>query len=328
MIKNAIGRGTGPLFIVGVGRSGTSLLQSMLASHPLLSFSAETAFVRRFVARARLRTAISHGNLKAAEVLLKGDSYFKRTGIDPKILLQRVNERGAVTDAAVYLEMLKMQAEHNGKPIAGDKDPRCVEYLGLIRAVLPDAHVIHAIRDPRDVLLSRKRAKWSSGRSTTAHAFAARVQLELGCQQGPALFGERYHEIIYENLVQDPEAVLGCLCDRIGVPYDSAMLDFAGAAKKLVTPEEMEWKKETMGPLLRGNNGKWKNALSKREIALVEESVSRPFDSGVYRRSDALRKLSAYERSRVRALASWIRAWTPAYVTYRKFNVRRAREAI
>ncbi len=311
--------------IVGVGRSGTSLLQSMLAAHSQIAFPPETAFLRRYVARGTISG--EHGQKGAGAVadMLAGDGYFQRTGLDAGDLVQRVGEKGRITDGAVYREMLRAVADRQEKPMAGDKDPRSVEFLGLVLSVFGNCHVVNIIRDPRDVLASKKKAEWSRGRGILRHVFANRVQIKMGRADGPRLFGERYHEVVYEKLLENPEKELRMLCKGLCVDYEPLMLDdFGQSARRLVSEKEVAWKKETLGPLLTNNFGKWKNSLHDREAALVELVCGEHFAAGGYEKSGCIKNLPFGEKLKVYAMAVVIIWADPFYRSYRKWTIRRA----
>lgn len=273
------------IFIVGVGRSGTSLLQSMFAANHEVSYLPETSFLRRLVAHGRLQLIYKNQGKRALVEVLEGDEYFCRTGLDAADIIAKALARGGFLDAAVYLEVLASYHDEY-KTWVGDKDPRSVEYLSLLKTVCPDAHVIHIFRDPRDVLASKKRTAWSRDGHVWKHIFANRVQFKIGHALGPKLFGKRYHEVCYEELLASAEAVLSALCKDIGIVFDEHMLAFGDAARKLVSEKELSWKKETFGPLLTENKGKWKTDLPPREVKLTELCCREAMSRGGYIQDD------------------------------------------
>jgi hypothetical protein len=111
---------------------------------------------------------------------------------------------------------------------------------------------------------------------------AYRAQYDLGSRLGPQLFGHRYHEIHYENLLTQPRIELRELCRLLEVPFDEAMLEFSDSAEELVSPEEMSWKKEALGPLLTDNVNKWKEALSSEKTRQIEAACLPTFQNGFY----------------------------------------------
>ena len=260
-----------PIFVVGVGRSGTSLVQSMLAAHSQLAFPPETQFVRRYLGRGRLLRCYRSGGVPAVRDALQADDRVRRLGLDLDRVLARYLRDAPFSEVDLYETLLTCYARRARKPLVGDKDPGCVEYLPLLARHWPSAHVVHVIRDPRDVLASKKKAAWSRHRSSVAHMFVNRVQLRAGTRSGPRLFGDHYHEIVYETLLAEPETTLVRLTDRIGVSYEEGMLEFNDAARALVSSEELPWKRETLGPLRATNAGKWRRELANWEATAAAE---------------------------------------------------------
>lgn len=294
-----------PLVICGVGRSGTSLLQSMLAAHPEVCFPPETHFFRRYVADRRERLRWEALGPLAFVAHLAEDEDFARAGVDVDELL--LPESGRRLDLLrTYRRFLRTVAERAGASRVGDKDPRNLDHLWALRASFPDARVLHVYRDPRDVLLSRTRAAWSACRPWWAHAFVCEEQLRRGRALGRLVFGSRWHEVRYEELIADPEGCLRRVCAAARLDFDPAMLSFSEAARGLVQAEELSWKKETLGPLLSGNAGKWREGLRPAQVALVEAVAREAFDALGYERSGlgprrAARALATLTRPLVRA---------------------------
>jgi hypothetical protein len=315
------------LFVVGVGRSGTSLLQSMFSANKNVCYLPETGFVRRYLASGILEELHASGGNSKVVRRLSTDSSFNRLGINAGLLLDRADAEGKFSASETFFRLIKVACRDSSCWI-GDKDPRLVEFLPLVSLLAPNASTIHVIRDPRDVLLSKKKAAWSRNGHVWKHIFANRVQLKLGVVSGPKVLGERYHEVIYEDLIAYPERVLRELCADIGMPFDSAMLDFGDAAKKLVSKEEVSWKKETFGPLLSGNKEKWREGLSAREIVLTELCCRQAFRIGGYRLASPSKSLSIRDRLWVAAGAASIILMDWPYRLYRNYSVKRACEKL
>lgn len=313
------------LLVVGVGRSGTSLLQSMLASHPDLTFPPETGFIRRLIVTGRLAAALNSGGPEAARKILDYDTGFKRTFLASEDICPRQTENALISPAKIYKSLLDKYSEKANTNISGDKDPRLIEWIPAIVSVLPECHIIHVIRDPRDLLASKKKADWSKGKGTLRHLFAGRVQFKLGCDNGPRLLNNHYHEVIYEELLKQPTKTLEKLCDSMGVSFSKEMLNFRNAAQNLVTIEEHSWKKETLGPLLPDNSGKWKDDLTQFEVALTELICCDVFRHCGYEITDTVKLLQLPARLSVYSL--WIASVIidPIYRIYRNWKAYRSR---
>src|SRR5690606_3195892 len=132
----------------------------------------------------------------------------------------------------------------------GDKDPRFLDFIPQLYKFFPHSKVIHIIRDPRDVTLSRTKADWSKHWPFFMHPIMYNAQLERGRTLGKSLFKSNYLECYYEDLITSQEEVLKTISNFLKVDYNPSMLNFGESAKKLVDQSEMQWKKETLGPLL------------------------------------------------------------------------------
>ncbi len=266
-----------PFFIVGVGRSGTTLLMSMLNAHPEVTMPPETHFLRRQVIP-------DHGvGLEKAEERLGEDKYFSRLGFNSSELLEFFREERVQFDwSLLYRKILLEYLEESGGSFIGDKDPKSVEYLPVIKAIFPDAKIIHMVRDPRDVVLSRGKAGWSKDRSWFTHPLAYRVQFQLGRERGRELFGENYLEIKYEELITGPEEILQGVSDFLDIDFSERMLDFGDSAEELVAEDEKSWKKNVTGPLKQDNYRKWENQMERRDVVRIEGICREVFDEGIY----------------------------------------------
>ena len=275
-----------PIFVCGVGRSGTSLLQAMLAAHPEIALPPETHLFRRYVAAHGTRRRVTHGTVDSFLRTLAGDADLARAGIPSESLVAGEHD-GEIDPARVYRRLLERWAQGEGKPRVGDKDPRILDMLSDLATAFPSGLVVHIVRDPRAVVHSRMNAAWSKDRPWWSHAIVAEEQLRRGRRLGRACFGERYLEVRYEELLARPREVLETICAHVDVPFDAAMLDFGGSARRLVSDDEVSWKKETFGPRLTDNDAKWRGELEPQQVAFIEAVCVEAFDGVGYERLGA-----------------------------------------
>lgn len=310
------------VFIVGVGRSGTSLLHSMLNAHTRVCFPPEINFIRRFLATRHLEETLQRHGVESIVHQLVGDDHVSRLGLSSEEVTQAIHEMGpAFSAAGLYQRLLRRYADKRGGAIwLGDKDPRTVEYLAILKRHFPDAVILHIIRDPRDVLVSKKKAAWSRDHPSIYHIFANRVQLKLGRQQGRELFGQRYFEFSYRELLLWPEELLRKICRLMEIEYEQGMMDFVESSRELVAEEEMQWKKETLGPLLGANRGKWLRGLSEWEILLTELTCREALDWIGYKRDCRVSRMNPILRLGVRLLAGVLILLDPIYRWYRAWR--------
>jgi len=258
------------IFVVGVGRSGTSLVQSIIASQPNVFFLPETGLLRRHLFTTKARPKISVAALQEFWRELANDRRFRRlSNVSIEKIADLVRSNGGQIETWKLYEGL-VHNESNGESYLGDKDPRLVEYLQYIHLHRPDAYVVHVVRDPRDILVSKRKADWSKNRPTAYHLLVNWAQHRVGRKDGTRLFGDRFVEVYYEELLQDERKVINKICTVLGLEFSEQMLNFAGASKRLVSNDEMQWKQETLGPLLKGNHGKWQSELSDWDVLLTE----------------------------------------------------------
>ncbi len=278
-----------PVFIVGVGRSGTSLLQSMLDAHPKITFLPETHFYRNYVSAKKKRAKLEQAGVENFKKLLATDEDFARVNISvDKLLVNYQSGNEAFNLEEVYRTMLELYLEDFPEThLVGDKDPRNIDYLESLHQSFPDAKVLHIVRDPRDVLLSRMKAAWSSHRPVWQHVLLYETQLKRGRKMGRELFGPNYYEFRYEDLITYPEISLQKIAAHLEIDYDPKMLQFSKSAERLVDKREMSWKKETLGPLLKTNKDKWKESLKPWQINLAEQVCTTAFKDFDYEYSNS-----------------------------------------
>lgn len=300
--------------MVGVGRSGTSLVQAMLHAHPDISFLPENHLFRRYVAPPLRQWWMKIGGGSSFVRTLRNDRYLSNLDLDIDAVLAARRGRSSLSPAAIYWRLLEFWASRAGSRWVGDKDPRLIDFLPPLAEALPESFVVHVIRDPRDVLVSRRKAAWSRGRPDLLHQLAYRAQMRRALSTGRRWFGERYVELRYEDLLREPLKQLKHLCEILGVDYSSRMLSFGDAARDLVREEELQWKKETLGPLQRDNMGKWRRELCPRTLLVTEELCLEPFpELGYQRESPPLAEHGVGSRWRVRVLRGLATLFAEAY---------------
>ncbi len=203
-------------FVVGVGRSGTTLLRLMLDSHPAMAIPAETHFVPEVLEQERECRGVDE--LVNAIVSARTWSDF---GLDADRLRDAAG--GAEGAADVLRTFYGLCAELEGKPRWGDKTPGYVKRMRTIGAALGEARFIHLIRDGRDVALSRRARGMGTSKTIAEIADLWRRRIENARRQAKRLRG-RYLEIRFEDLVGAPEPELRRICDLIELDFDPAML--------------------------------------------------------------------------------------------------------
>ena len=251
------------VFIVGIGRSGTSLLQSMLGAHPEITALVETSFLRRYII--------------TGESSVVGLSNDKKIDRNPVLRRALQSDRLTVPD---FIDAYRNSLKGHCTSHILDKDPRLVESIPQLYKLFPDCRIIHIVRDPRDVLASKKKADWSSNRSLLNYLIVSRLQLTS------ALDAEKtyqIHTLKYEDLLENSERELRNICRYIGIEFSADSLDYVNTAKQLTSDEELAWKKETFGPVLKNNAGKWQGSITTNEAISFEYTLPQLFKRAGYK---------------------------------------------
>lgn len=260
----------GPIFIVGCGRSGTTLLRLILNRHSNISIPEETWYYPQLYNELIGLSKMPPDWQKyvSSKVLKYNSVSFPNIGLNDLIPLLENETWGDWTSIIPLVN--RYYAKIESKKRWGDKTPGYVMHLPIIKQLFPDAKVIHMVRDGRDVIPSILKY-WSVGPQTTSlmeTAFYWKRHVSRGVKFGPKLFGENYMELKYEDLVSVPEIQIQKVCDFIGESYEVTMIDNT-MDKPGVVPD-WEWHKETRKQINKQNIGKWKLELSRYEVMVIQ----------------------------------------------------------
>jgi LPS sulfotransferase NodH len=253
---------TGPVFIVGMPRSGTTLLSMMLTAHPDVAIAPETHFFSYYW---------RHTHRPPAERLRR----FLEGGVleemgHPEDARHRIEQiaNASLTPEAVLGAVLRTYAERQGTRVWGEKTPAHLEYADVIWRHFPEARLLALVRDPRDVTRSLQRVPWDhenvihhARRWRTYAAHIARYE-----QERP----DRFTAVRYEDLLRQPEDVLRRVCRFVGVSFETAMLAYHEADDRTFNPAQEPWKRNALRPPDPSRIGQWRQALPPGDVWLVE----------------------------------------------------------
>jgi tetratricopeptide (TPR) repeat protein len=227
-----------PVFVFGLPRSGTTLVEQVLASHTQVFGAGELALARR--AMDAMPTAVDRPeDMNACLEALDGAALRQLArGYQDGVQDVLARHRGAETPARVV-----------------DKMPDNYLYLGLIALLFPRATLIHVCRDVRDVAVSCwmthfRSIRWADEQGDLARRIGDYRRL-MGHWQ--AVLPRSVHEVCYERLVDDFEAEARRLVAACGLEWQPACLRFHETARPVRTASVTQVRQ----PLYRKSLGRW-----------------------------------------------------------------------
>lgn len=224
-----------PVFIVGMPRSGTTLMEQMIATHPRAAGANELQEIPRIADLVspsddlRRFVRATHANLTPDNIT----EYAER-----------------------YLGVLRQGREAADRIV--DKLPGNFFYLGLISILFPNATIIHAVRHPLDTCLSCyfqnfTQLRWTNDFKVIAEMY--RCYREVMAYWECVLPDGKILDVRYERLIEDPEAEGRRMIEHCGLEWDSSLLRFH--EQKRVVKTASFW--QVRQPIYRSSKMRWMN---------------------------------------------------------------------
>ena len=227
-----------PIFIIGMPRSGTSLIEQILASHPSVHGAGELKYVQRIV-----------------------DSFGSYPNINPPL----DSIRSAIYGAE-YLK--KITTLSQGRTYVVDKMPANFLHAGFIHMMLPHARIIHCQRNPVDTCLSLY-SKIFGDEQMFAYDLTELGQFHLEYESltdhwRKVIPASNFIDVQYESVVEDIEAEARRLLDFLGLPWDPACLDFYKTKRTVKTASTNQVRQ----PVYKSSSGRWRKHAAQLQPLL------------------------------------------------------------
>lgn len=224
-----------PVFIVGMPRSGTSLVEQILSSHPEVHGAGETENIERAVRSLANSSGRKHYPVFVPDLTAAS--------------LRRVADQ-------VLGKMLELSPSASR---ITDKMPQNFMYVGLILQMFPDCHIVHCRRHPLDTCLSCYFSEFASHYHNYAYDLEA-VGRYYGIynrimEHWQSIFGDRIFDVDYEELVEDQERVSRALVDYCGLEWSDSCLTFHESERVVNTISYDQVRQ----PLYKRSSGRWRN---------------------------------------------------------------------
>ncbi len=271
-------------FVVGVTRSGTTLLRMMLDSHPQLAIPPESHFVPDLIEVFQEKEPTVDEALAAIE----GNRRWGDFHLDAGELRERLEAIEPLNVSDSLRAFFELYASKQGKDRWGDKTPIYINRMLLIQRALPEARFIHLIRDGRDAALSRAKRVLTDPTPIPKVAKRWKNRILRAREQADRL--PHYLEVHYEDLIRDTEPTLRKICEFVELPFDETMLTYYERAEERMSemardlPSEgdkplrpadhrVEAHKLTQKPPDPSRLGQWREKMSVEDQAAFEEEA-------------------------------------------------------
>ena len=261
-----------PFFIIGSGRSGNTLLRSILSGNSDISIPPESYRIPFAIKKFHIFNNRDWEDI-VPQVLKEFEDCkeFYTWEIDITDVQKRLEDiaDSKRTLSNIFDELFCTYTEKHspGSKIWGDKTPMNTLYLDWVGTVFPRSKFIHIIRDGRDVASSYLKMERYDTILEAANRWINSIE---SAQSFGSKIKENYIEIRYEELVTKPEEVIKDTCDFLDIDYDSKMLDHTKQVKKLGDTDK-EHHSNLSKPISSDSVGKWRNNLSESD----QESITK-----------------------------------------------------
>lgn len=257
---------TGPIVLTGPDRSGTTLLYALLGSHPDVSMVRRTNMWRWF--DRRFGDLSEDANLeRCLDTMLR----YERLGVlepDARSIHDEFRQ-GSATYGRLFDIVHRQHADRRGRPRWADKSLHTEFFADRVLGELPEARMIHMVRDPRDRFASIIRRYEGRTKGPGAVMGGWLASIAQG-RRNEARHPLRYMFVRYETLAAQPEATLHRVCAFLDLPYTPQMLQMDAVAGSDDYRGNSSFGTLTPGTISTKPIGRYRAALSPRQIAFVQ----------------------------------------------------------
>ncbi|WP_197276025.1 sulfotransferase [Mangrovimonas sp. TPBH4] len=264
-----------PFFIIGSGRSGNTLLRSMLVAGNEVAIPPESyvwpRIYRRYKALSFLPWEIL-SSMVVSEFEAYKEFYTWEVNLSTAHLESRklVPAKQSLSNVinVVYNTYINFQGIKAKR--WGDKTPINTVFIDKIAKIFPKAQYIHIIRDPRDVVCSYVKANLYEDYLQALNFWKeANRKAEILRRRLPK---DRFYQVKYEDLVKSPEVELNKICEFLNISYTNEMLSFWKHKNELGDVKYNIHHANIGNPINTKSIGKWKDLLSSDEIEVIEKN--------------------------------------------------------
>lgn len=266
-----------PFFIVGAGRSGTTLLRRMLMADPAIHLPPEmNELGNAYQIFQRLRTAPWPRLVKSVIDCLASNPSFGALDLEPAALIAALEREPEPrrSFARIIDHIIHAHADSVGRGCSrwGEKTPYNCMWMRQLFAAFPDAKFIHLLRDGVDVVASAMKAGWPQ---SLEHAMNEWKMSTRRARAFMRAFPGACIEIRYERLVTDPEPALRGICAFVGLAFDVRMIHALEQTAHMPDLRRVDFHPNVEKPVSPASIGKGRRELDAETKRALQAALGR-----------------------------------------------------
>lgn len=259
-----------PTFVVGVPRSGTTLLRVLLDSHSNIASGPEAGWITGDYTETSIK--------RLTELLGDGELGLVQNfpGTSQKQVLRAT--------ARLLQDLFTPYLGERNKKVLVLKTPNDIAHVGYLRKLMPNSNFIHILRDGRDVALSTVAKKgtffsdttlgYEFGNLTFANALRRWMVWEQRASKVLKRIPKRVHSVRYEDLVASPESELRDLCTFLGQEFEPSMLAYATHSHEYPEWEAGSTDVKNKELIVNESVARWKRELTALDAAAISTTLN------------------------------------------------------
>ena len=244
-----------PVFVLGMPRSGTTLVEQILGSHTGVFGAGELSLV--------------------PELIQKLDAWERKTGSRREYpeCVDDMTQAESLRFAEKHLQELQAYAPQAGRIV--DKLPHNFEHIGLIKLIFPNAKILHMKREPRDVAMSNYFTDYAAKFGGMGFAYDLNwigeqlVDHQRLMKHWHSVFPDQLLEVDYDALVEDVDGWAKKIIAYLDLPWEEGVLSFQKLERAVKTASVWQVRQ----PVYKTSKAKWKN-YKKADLAPLEAALA------------------------------------------------------
>ena len=252
-----------PVFIIGVQRSGTTLLRLILNAHSEIAIPEEARFLSPILKKDNINKKYKGNELRNLVRYLKSNSQFALWNFDTTDFFRKIEKANEISVKELVALMFTSYCKSEGKNIWGDKS-LFFGSIDILHELFPDARFIHIVRDGRDVFDSWRRMDPSKDNPAVMSLDWATKEKNIA-KSFNRIPGNKQLTIKYEDLLEQPEEVVKSICEFLDINYEINMLECYKSSDRYIGKHHSTL---IFNKIDSQNTHKWRKTLSAREIAI------------------------------------------------------------